>query len=55
MDVSYTKGIINITWCTVSIQEQQKCENFAKAVERDNIRVGFDYYRLSCKQVLLDL
>lgn len=29
-----------ITWCTISREEQQKCQNFAMAVERDQIKVA---------------
>ncbi|KAJ8920307.1 hypothetical protein NQ315_011969 [Exocentrus adspersus] len=29
-----------INWCTISREEQQKCENFAKAVERDHFKVS---------------
>ncbi|KAF2898323.1 hypothetical protein ILUMI_07848 [Ignelater luminosus] len=39
-----------IIWCTVSVEEQQKCLNFAMAVERDRIRVGYDYFEVECKQ-----
>lgn len=42
---------IKITWCTTSREEERKCNNFAMANERDKIRVGYDYFRLDCKQV----
>lgn len=40
-----------VVWCTVSGGEQRKCLAFAKAVERDQIRVGYDYFKLDCKRV----
>ncbi|KAK4875334.1 hypothetical protein RN001_011756 [Aquatica leii] len=39
-----------IIWCTVSNEEQQKCQNFAMAIERDKIRVGYDYFKINCHQ-----
>lgn len=42
-----------IIWCTVSKQEQKKCENFAQAMERDKIRDGFVTFTLECKHVCL--
>lgn len=39
-----------VIWCTVNKYEQKKCENFAHAIERDNIRVGYVYFKLVCKQ-----
>ncbi|KAB0795605.1 hypothetical protein PPYR_12444 [Photinus pyralis] len=39
-----------IVWCTVSNEEQRKCQNFAMAVERDQIRVGYDHFKLDCHQ-----
>ncbi|RZC33632.1 melanotransferrin, partial [Asbolus verrucosus] len=41
---------IKIIWCTISIQEQHKCNNFAMANERDKIRVGSDYFKIECIQ-----
>lgn len=41
---------IKITWCTISYEEQKKCENFLLANERDKIRVGYDYFRIECYQ-----
>lgn len=55
VNLDQTYSVENITWCTVSPPEQHKCENFAKAVERDNIRVGYTYFRLQCKQVIMIL
>lgn len=39
-----------IVWCTVSNEEQRKCQNFAMAIERDKIRVGYDHFQLNCHQ-----
>jgi hypothetical protein len=40
-----------IVWCTVNSEEQQKCLNFAQAVERDWNLFGSAAMRLECKQV----
>lgn len=50
---TYEKSTINITWCTTGRQEQDKCISFSRAIERDKIRIGFDYFLLHCKQVLI--
>lgn len=40
-----------IVWCTVNSEEQRKCLNFARAVERDWNLFGSAAMRLECKQV----
>ena len=40
-----------IVWCTISSEEQQKCLNFARAVERDWNLFGSAAMRLECKRV----
>lgn len=39
-----------VVWCTISFEEQRKCENFKLANERDQIRVGYERFRLECYQ-----
>ncbi|CAH1375090.1 unnamed protein product [Tenebrio molitor] len=41
---------IKIVWCTVNLQETYKCGNFSRANDRDRIRVGYDHFRIECKQ-----
>ncbi|XP_043269095.1 melanotransferrin isoform X2 [Venturia canescens] len=40
----------NVTWCTVSKAEQDKCMAFKQAVERDRGHFGPYYISLECKQ-----
>jgi hypothetical protein len=42
---------IKIVWCTVNLQETYKCGNFSRANDRDRIRVGYDHFRIECRQV----
>ncbi|XP_018571582.1 melanotransferrin [Anoplophora glabripennis] len=39
-DDKHKETMKTIIWCTISREEQQKCQNFAMAVERDQIKVG---------------
>ncbi|XP_011142165.1 melanotransferrin [Harpegnathos saltator] len=39
-----------IVWCTVSEAEQNKCEAFSKAVEREKSFFNYDYMIVQCKQ-----
>lgn len=40
-----------VTWCTVSIAEQQKCEYLAKNATLDKGLFGKDFIEIECKQV----
>ncbi|XP_026754449.2 melanotransferrin [Galleria mellonella] len=39
-----------VTWCTVSVLEQQKCEKLMKTVILDKGLFGDDYIEIQCKQ-----
>ncbi|XP_060530062.1 transferrin 2 isoform X3 [Cylas formicarius] len=40
----------NIIWCTISVNETNKCTSLSKAVERDQIKLGRDTVKISCLQ-----
>lgn len=40
-----------ILWCTVNLEEQYKCGNLSKAIERDRKLFGSYHFELGCKQV----
>ncbi|XP_026479929.1 melanotransferrin-like [Ctenocephalides felis] len=39
-----------ITWCTVTLEEQYKCQNLTKALERDRALFKEDFLTLKCLQ-----
>ena len=39
-----------LTWCTTTTEEQFKCENFTKALERDRSLFEDDFFNLNCTQ-----
>lgn len=41
---------LNITWCTVSDGEQNKCKAFSWAIDRERGSFGFNYFSVHCKQ-----
>lgn len=42
--------VYKLTWCTTNIEEQYKCQNFTKALERDRSLFEDDFYNVTCKQ-----
>ncbi|XP_020296181.1 melanotransferrin [Pseudomyrmex gracilis] len=38
------------TWCTVSDAEQNKCQAFSRAVDREKVSFGLSYFSIYCKQ-----
>ncbi|XP_019887469.2 melanotransferrin [Ooceraea biroi] len=39
-----------VTWCTVSEGEQNKCEAFGRAIDRERGSFGLSYFSLRCKR-----
>lgn len=38
----------SLIWCTISVEEQFKCQNFSLALERDRALLDDDYLNLKC-------